>query len=156
MEQVFKHVNKMLNKDKETAKRRLQIRTYKIIPLTPQTGVIEWVQNTIPFGAYLCDSKDTPAKLGAHTRYNPNDVSNKECRDRLAEAKDHLEDVFKSICASFQPAFRFFFYEFFSNPLEWVAARLAYTRSVACTSMVGYILGLGDRSVWYTCQPPFT
>ena len=30
-------------------------------------------------------------------------------------------------------------------PQVWFEKRLAYTRSVAASSMVGYILGLGDR-----------
>lgn len=42
-------------------------------------------------------------------------------------------------------AFRFFFLEKFSNPSHWFSSRQAYTRSVACTSIIGYILGIGDR-----------
>ncbi len=68
-----------------------------------------------------------------------------QCRDKLADAKDHLESVFREICDNFRPAFRYFFFETFPGPREWAAARLAYTRSVASTSVVGYILGLGDR-----------
>ena len=40
---------------------------------------------------------------------------------------------------------RHFFTEHFSDPSEWYERRLAYTRSVAASSIVGYILGLGDR-----------
>jgi ataxia telangiectasia mutated family protein len=29
--------------------------------------------------------------------------------------------------------------------MEWCSRRLQYTRSVATTSMVGYVLGIGDR-----------
>lgn len=45
----------------------------------------------------------------------------------------------------FHPVFRFFFLESFADPTEWVTARLAYTRSVAANSIVGYVLGIGDR-----------
>lgn len=40
---------------------------------------------------------------------------------------------------------RRFFTEFFSSPSDWFERRLAYTRSVAASSIVGYVLGLGDR-----------
>ena len=40
---------------------------------------------------------------------------------------------------------RHFFYENFSSPGVLLERRLAYTRSAATSSMVGYILGLGDR-----------
>lgn len=39
----------------------------------------------------------------------------------------------------------YFFLERFLQPADWFEKRLAYTRSVAATSMVGYIVGLGDR-----------
>ena len=37
--------------------------------------------------------------------------------------------------------------EHFLNPGMWFERRLAYTKSVATTSMIGYILGIGDRHV---------
>lgn len=41
--------------------------------------------------------------------------------------------------------FRHFFLETYRRPGQWFERRLAYTRSVAVNSMVGYIIGLGDR-----------
>jgi ataxia telangiectasia mutated family protein len=38
-----------------------------------------------------------------------------------------------------------FFLENFPTPQTWYERRLAYTRSVAVNSIVGYIIGLGDR-----------
>jgi hypothetical protein len=142
MEQVFELVNSIFRKDNETRKRNLRIRTYKIVPTTPQTGVLEWVDNTIPFGQYLCDKES-----GAHKRYRPNDWTHSNCREHLSgttHANERLERL-KEIFASFQPAFRYFFMEKYSNPSLWVARRQAYTRSVAAASIVGYILGIGDR-----------
>ena len=55
MEQVFETVNYTLSHNSETRKRKLNIRTYKIIPTTPQTGVLQWVENTQAFGGILTD-----------------------------------------------------------------------------------------------------
>lgn len=55
------------------------------------------------------------------------------------------EEVFKKVCEKIQPAFQHFFYERFKSPGEWFERRLVYTKSVAINSMVGYILGIGDR-----------
>jgi hypothetical protein len=41
--------------------------------------------------------------------------------------------------------FRHFLTEQFHDASEWFERRLAYTRSVACSSIVGFVLGLGDR-----------
>lgn len=55
--------------------------------------------------------------------------------------------IFKELCEQFRPALQYFFFERFAQPGDWFVRRLAYTKSVATTSMVGYILGIGDRHV---------
>jgi tetratricopeptide (TPR) repeat protein len=145
MEQVFENINGTLQKDYETSKRNLMIRTYKIIPLTPQTGVLQWVENTLPFGAILCDRLN-----GLHGRYKSSlsDYSHKECREALQKCADVQEKElrFQDIMKHFLPVFRYFFIEkFSSNPIEWFNKRNNYVRSIAANSMTGFILGIGDR-----------
>jgi ataxia telangiectasia mutated family protein len=55
--------------------------------------------------------------------------------------------LFKDIQAKLKPIMRHYFTEKHKNPTSWFAMRLNYTRSVATTSIVGHILGLGDRHV---------
>jgi ataxia telangiectasia mutated family protein len=52
---------------------------------------------------------------------------------------------FLSLRKRFRPVMRHFFTEKHKTPMSWFAMRLNYTRSVATTSIVGHILGLGDR-----------
>ncbi len=151
MEQVFDAVNSMFCKDSESLKRMLRIRTYKIVPTTPQTGVLQWVQNTSVFGSIVCDNDS-----GMHSRYYLN-VKNSEadlwewthaqCREYMKEANGNEQKIanYSEVVQHFHPSFRFFFFERFADPTVWMACRLAYVRSVAVTSIVGYILGIGDR-----------
>ncbi len=53
MEQVFDLVNAVLCRDRETRRRNLSIRGYKVIPLAPQAGVLEFVGNTLPLSHWL-------------------------------------------------------------------------------------------------------
>jgi serine-protein kinase ATM len=54
--------------------------------------------------------------------------------------------AFDEICNRNSPVFRFFFVERFGHKLEnWYAAKNRYIRSVAVSSIVGHILGIGDR-----------
>lgn len=53
MEQIFALVNNFLAQDVETRRRRLKIRTYKVIPLQNLNGLIEFVANTVPLGSSL-------------------------------------------------------------------------------------------------------
>jgi ataxia telangiectasia mutated family protein len=53
MEQVFELVNGMLKRDRETLRRDLKVRDYKVIPLASQAGIIEFVGNTSPLREWL-------------------------------------------------------------------------------------------------------
>jgi ataxia telangiectasia mutated family protein len=53
LEQVFGIINQMLRRSRETRERSLEMRTYKVIPLSPRAGVLQWVDNTCPIGNYL-------------------------------------------------------------------------------------------------------
>ena len=55
----------------------------------------------------------------------------------------YLQDILQN----FHPVFRYFFLENFPNTGEWFQRKQSYTRSVATGSIIGYIIGLGDRHV---------
>lgn len=48
-------------------------------------------------------------------------------------------ETFMDICQNFQPVFRYFCMEKFLDPAVWFEKRLAYTRSVA-TSSIGNLI----------------
>uniref|UniRef100_A0A803VV72 non-specific serine/threonine protein kinase n=1 Tax=Ficedula albicollis TaxID=59894 RepID=A0A803VV72_FICAL len=146
MQQVFQMCNTLLQQNTETRKRKLNIRRYKVVPLSQRSGVLEWCSGTTPIGEFLVNAEE-----GAHKRYRPKDYSSYQCHKIMLDAqKKHSEEkyrIFTEICEKFQPVFRYFCMEKFLDPAVWFEKRLAYTRSVATSSIVGYILGLGDRHV---------
>ncbi|KAG2132781.1 hypothetical protein DEU56DRAFT_812008 [Suillus clintonianus] len=145
MEQVFHLCNMVLRYDKETRRRNLNVRDYKVLPLAPQAGVIEFVGNTVTLQAWLQD---------AHQKYRPEDMKHthiaatlKHTREKHGGKAEAMVLVFQQICRRSQPVMRHYFTEKHKTPITWFAMRLNYTRSVATTSIVGHILGLGDRHV---------
>jgi ataxia telangiectasia mutated family protein len=150
MQQIFSLVNDLLRENKETRQRSLRIRTYKIIPLSPNSGLLGFVENTMPLAEYLLGPSKN-IEMGAHLRYRPNDMPPQEARRLMTElAKANAPDeqrrrVYDTISQRLKPVFHHFFLERFPNPADWFAKRLNYTRSVAANSIVGYIIGLGDR-----------
>lgn len=102
----------------------------------------------MPIGLYLAGNSKTK---GAHERYNPQDWLPSKCLAKVSEFDSCSDDTkvknFKMICENIQPAMHHFFYENFKNPGQLFERKLAYTTSVAVASMVGYILGIGDRHV---------
>ncbi len=140
MEQVFEQVSNLLKDHRETRQRQLGIRTYKVLPLTMNAGIIEFVSNTVPLHEY---------SLPAHQKYFPRDWKPNKCRKEIADAQSKSLStriqVFRNVCANFQPVLRHFFFERFLNPDDWFSKRLAYSRSTAAISILGHVLGLGDR-----------
>lgn len=68
---MFATVNSFLREDPAARKRRLRVFTYTIVPLSPDSGVLEWVEDTMPFGMFLTDRGS--GRAGAHRRYFPKD-----------------------------------------------------------------------------------
>eukprot|EP00117_Sycon_ciliatum_P033907 scpid11421/ scgid25987/ Serine-protein kinase ATM; Ataxia telangiectasia mutated homolog len=142
MQQVFEMVNQWLKRDTTTKKRQLRIRTYKVIPLSQRSGVVQWCVDTMPLGQYLVVGDQS-----AHRRYQPTAPTNMRCRETLMNAKtpEAKLKAYTDITKAFLPVFRYFFLENFSDPSQWFEHSLVYTRSAATASIVGYIMGLGDR-----------
>ncbi|KAK0623121.1 hypothetical protein B0T14DRAFT_164703 [Immersiella caudata] len=140
MEQVFAAVSELLKLHRTTRQRNLGIRTYKVLPLTSMSGLIEFVQNTIPLHEYL---------MPAHERYYPRDLKGSSCRKEISNAQTKSVDVrvaaYRKVIEQFHPVMRYFFMERFPDPDEWFKRRTTYTRSTAAISILGHVLGVGDR-----------
>uniref|UniRef100_A0A667ZDZ5 Serine/threonine-protein kinase ATR n=1 Tax=Myripristis murdjan TaxID=586833 RepID=A0A667ZDZ5_9TELE len=132
-------INKCLRKDAESRRRELHIRTYAVIPLNEECGIIEWVNNTAGLRHIL-------TKL-----YKERGIylSGKELRKlilpKTAPFEEKLRIHKEVLCARHPPVFHEWFLRTFPDPTSWYDSRSAYCRSTAVMSMVGYILGLGDR-----------
>lgn len=132
-------VNKCLRKDQESRQRRLHIRTFAVIPLNEECGLLEWVSNTHGLRNILIKLYQ---EKGSH-------LTGREIRDLTKSAGNdpvRLKEIFlKELLPRHPPVFDEWFLRSFPNPTSWYSSRLAYAHSVAVMSMVGYILGLGDR-----------
>ncbi|CAK1361774.1 unnamed protein product [Cercospora beticola] len=143
MEQVFDEVSSMLRNHKATRQRDLKLRTYKVIPLSSGSGIIEFVPNSMPINDFLSP---------AHKTYYPKDMAPHKAREAVARAYANGQGsttdrvaAFQKVCANLNPVMRHFFLERFDDPDEWFTKRTAYSRTTASISILGHIIGLGDR-----------
>lgn len=101
----------------------------------------------MPFGDYLVDKrvKKNQYIVGAHSRYYPDEWGNLLCRLHLSNSPPSVKrESFDEICRHHSPVFRFFFVERFGHSMQaWYTARMKYITSVAVTSIVGHVLGIG-------------
>ncbi|CAK9439599.1 uncharacterized protein LODBEIA_P36990 [Lodderomyces beijingensis] len=140
--QLFGLVNTLLVNDPECFKRHLDIQQYAAIPLSPKVGLLVWVSNS-----------DTFHMLIKNYRESRNIMLNIEHRLLIQMSPDYdiltllqKVEVFTSALDNTrgQDLYKVLWLKSKSSE-AWLDRRTTYTRSLAVMSMVGYILGLGDR-----------
>ncbi|CAI5760716.1 unnamed protein product [Candida verbasci] len=138
MEQVFKKVNNIFKKDRECNKRNLIIRTYNAIPIGPTAGIIEFVPNSTALIDVIKPYHQSLDKMKIE-----------KAREfmKLSQTKSKIERLqeFNKIEEKIKPVLHLFFQHTFLTPDSWFESRIKYTHGIASSSIVGYILGLGDR-----------
>jgi ataxia telangiectasia mutated family protein len=65
--------------------------------------------------------------------------------DRSGSTVESKLKVYKAIEAHLRPVLGSIFFKMYRNPLEWYCNRGNFVRSVATSSIAGFILGIGDR-----------
>ncbi|CEJ55236.1 Putative UVSB PI-3 kinase [Penicillium brasilianum] len=133
-------INRFLKRDVESSKRRMYIKTYAVTPLNEECGIIEWVDN-------LRTLRDIIVKLLRERRVQPNYTEIRHYLDEICADRTFSKlSIFNTkILAKLPCVLHEWFIEMFPETESWFTARMRYTRSAAVMSMVGYVLGLGDR-----------
>ena len=134
-------LNRTLAREPASRKRRLYLRSFAVLPLTEDCGLIEWVPHTTGLRIVL---QDQYARANLFDR-----------RTSTAEAKNVYEqgerqgrspaETLRQVLRKYPPIFHRYFPERFADPAAWFAARSGFAHTAAVWSMVGHIVGLGDR-----------
>ena len=140
--QLFNLVNTIMANDKSTSNKNLNIITYSVFPLSPNTGIIGWVPNC-----------DTLNQLIKEHRAMSNIVLSIEHRKIYKLYPKFESSVMINKIEIFQEALNETQGVEINNMIwiksknceTWLNHRTNYSRSLAVMSIVGYILGLGDR-----------
>ncbi|KAJ8905529.1 hypothetical protein NDN08_002036 [Rhodosorus marinus] len=129
-------VNRLLNKDSQSKQRSLSLRTYEVLPLNEECGLVEWVDNLVSIrAAYLNMYRSKGFTTSFQEIIKAKEV--KTCSD--------VEFFDEFVTPLFPVMLHSFFVRKYRDPSTWLEARRRFTRSVAVWSMTGYIVGLGDR-----------
>lgn len=140
--QLFGLVNTLLANDQHTAEKDLSIRRYAVIPLSPNSGLLGWVPNCDTLHHLIREYRDA-RKIPVSTEHrlmleftpdyeNLTLIAKVEVFEHALQNTDG-NDLAKVLWLK-------------SRTSEvWLSRRTNYTRSLAVMSMVGYLLGLGDR-----------
>ncbi|KAL7541357.1 hypothetical protein ACHAXR_011755 [Thalassiosira sp. AJA248-18] len=136
---------------------RLQLRTFSVVCLTEDCGILEWVPNTESLRSVITETYNPQvAPNSVHrrgsriTNFGDSELRNAfiKCQDVYFK-KGNLDLASKKfdelVLKQYLPVMYWWFIQNFSSPHSWFEARTHFTLSTAVWSAVGHIIGLGDR-----------
>ena len=139
-------INRLLQHDLEGRRRNLRLRTYAVVCLNEECGILEWVGNTTCIRhliqqAHMYHPQCFPI-INTKEIYHPFIEMQEKLQDDLAGMVREYRTL---ILDNYRPCFHRWFIETFSDPTAWLEARVTFTRSCAVWAAVGHVIGLGDR-----------
>ncbi len=142
--QLFGLVNALLALDRQTRKHDLSIQRYAIAPLSHNCGVVGWVPH--------CDTLHSLIRDYRQAKKIPLNMENREML-KIAPDYDLLTvmqkvevftDALKRSTGKGNDLYEILWLKS-TNSEEWLERRTKYIRSLAVSSMIGYVAGIGDR-----------
>jgi FKBP12-rapamycin complex-associated protein len=145
--QLFGLVNTLLAQNDSTSRHNLSIQRYAIIPLSPNSGLLGWVPQCDTLHALIRDYRNAhriPLDLERRLMLQIVPDGTDSAYERLmliqkVEAFEHALNTTGGMDMNRILWLRS------ANSEMWLFRRNNCTRSLAVMSMVGYVLGLGDR-----------
>ncbi|CAN8074309.1 unnamed protein product, partial [Agarophyton chilense] len=131
-------VNRVLCREQGSRGKKLGLKTYAVLPLSEETGMIEWVNNLEALRNVVRSEHNWVGQM-------PDASHIMRQYERAATKRQFLEEW---AFAKFPAVMQRYFVRRFGGGADgraWVEARNAWTESCAVWSMAGYVVGLGDR-----------
>jgi DNA-dependent protein kinase catalytic subunit len=165
IEQLWHLMNDLLRANTSTSARGLLLETYKVVPMSLQLGLVEWVEGTTPLKGIIEDqlkSDGGPRQIGEmpanrlHTQWLDKFVPKDPKRVNDAHGNYHemivsatranaLAKWDKQMQETDQTLLRRGIASIARSPESYLCLRNGFARSLACVSVCGYVAGIGDR-----------
>lgn len=152
-------------------KSKLRTRTFAVVPMSPNVGVLEWVRNTIPLKSIISDEMARDADFVSQNprcmlpgRQGGVDLSNiiaseerlkwlkgmhdpASYHDMIRKAKsESAQKLWRKMTRTIPDDFlRRYFIRISSSPEIFLTLRSECAKSLSVSCIFGYILGIGDR-----------
>lgn len=133
-------LNRILKRNSQSNARFFEIQTFLVLPLDQASGLIEMVPN-------VATMRSIVDRLYKEEKGPNFSIQEQLARKDRTPAPAVQYELFKNTVLPkvSPPVLHLWFMRRYTEPTSWYMARLAYTRTVAVSSMGGYIIGLGDR-----------
>ncbi|ELP89028.1 hypothetical protein EIN_164080 [Entamoeba invadens IP1] len=131
VEELFGALNHLFETSPQTSMFGVSVRTYCVFPIANCTGLLEFVSNTIPIKKFIANRLPTSSDVKAMTdKRLTKEAKIREFKRYTLKHSGVLYDKFN---------------ECFKTPHAQTEARCNYIKTTAVNSMVGALIGIGDR-----------
>lgn len=142
-------INRLLSNSPDARKRNLVVENYSVIPLAEDMGVIEFVQDVATMKSVIqLQQKKKGLVTNDRKVFMKIDEAQKVVKARGSSEPQDLQaliSLYDKTCNELSPVLHQWYIDQFSDPAIWYLARKNFTRTSAVMSIVGYVIGLGDR-----------
>ena len=140
--QLFVLVNTIIENDQSIKNKNLFIDTFPILPLSQTTGIIGWVPNCDTLHQLIKEKREMSHLIQNNENNKLHKINPKYETAKFMNKVEIFKDTIKDSKAE---EIKEMIWLKSKNCETWLIRRTNYSRSLAVMSMVGYILGLGDR-----------
>ena len=132
-------LNRLFLGESTSRKRGLRLKRFAVTPLSEDCGIIEWVPATRGLRNLVYEALTADGHFDAKSTH----PTIKRMYESFKGPRRSV--LLQSVTEILPPRFHRWFLGNFPEPAAWLSARLSFTRMTAVWSMVGHIVGLGDR-----------
>ncbi|CAG8470552.1 4251_t:CDS:10, partial [Scutellospora calospora] len=116
VQQLFTVMNELMRKDYFCSQRKIELITYKIVPITGSLGIIEWINHTKPLRSFIEKELSNVSSIGNSQQEHDTWVNEHKALYKLA-----------------------------ASPEVHLAIRNEFVKNLAAINICGYLIGIGDR-----------
>jgi serine/threonine-protein kinase ATR len=126
-------VNRLLQEESESRKRNLRLRTFCVVCLNEECGIMEWVPNTTGLRSLVVETHSRC--LSEYPYLDLRKIKDVIEEMQLKFVESNLEELLSEyrrlVLHDYRPCFHKWFLARFTDPTEWLEARDRFTRSSA-------------------------
>jgi serine/threonine-protein kinase ATR len=136
-------VNLILGNDRRCRERALHLQTFAVVCLNARMGMIEWIEHTTSLQVVI-EEIYKKKKIRIDHGELKNLFPDEQPPDADEQMKVRIAN-FNQTLLKYPAVLHMWFIDRFRDLAEWFQARVTFTRSTAVWSMIGWVVGLGDR-----------
>lgn len=126
-------VNRLLQEESESRKRNLRLRTFSVVCLNEECGIMEWVPHTAGLRTLIIEAHSSCLDQYPYLDVRKIKDMVEDIQVKFAESniEELLSEYKRIVLSSYRPCFHKWFLLRYTDPTEWLEARDRFTRSSA-------------------------